>query len=271
MAGMGLRRVRLTGGEPLVRRDLPRLVTLLRAVTASRTSRCPRTPCCCGRRPGRCGTPAWTASTSRSTRCGRIASMPSPAGPAPTPRSSTACRSGGSRLQPIKVNAVIMRGRNDDEIEDFARITLDRPWHVRFIEVMPVGENLGSARTSTCRPWRCWPAPGHRLAATRCRSCGQRAGHLLPVRRRGRHGGRHHAHEPQLLRALQPDAPHGERPAAALPVRPHRDGPAHPLRAGEPLEPLIRHTLSIKPERHHLVQGSAAGSGGLLALSQIGG
>ncbi|HEV2735575.1 MAG TPA: radical SAM protein, partial [Longimicrobiaceae bacterium] len=32
MAGMGLRRVRLTGGEPLVRRDLPRLVRLIRAV-----------------------------------------------------------------------------------------------------------------------------------------------------------------------------------------------------------------------------------------------
>jgi cyclic pyranopterin phosphate synthase len=43
------------------------------------------------------------------------------------------------------------------------------------------------------------------------------------------------------------------------------------LRAGQPLEPLIRHTLQIKPERHHLVQGSAIGSGGLRALSQVGG
>jgi cyclic pyranopterin phosphate synthase len=43
------------------------------------------------------------------------------------------------------------------------------------------------------------------------------------------------------------------------------------LRAGDPLEPLIRETLRIKPERHHLVQGSAAGSGGLVALSQTGG
>ena len=33
-----------------------------------------------------------------------------------------------------------MRGINDDEIEDFARLTLDHPWHVRFIELMPVGE-----------------------------------------------------------------------------------------------------------------------------------
>ena len=43
------------------------------------------------------------------------------------------------------------------------------------------------------------------------------------------------------------------------------------LETGDPLEPHIRRTLEIKPERHQLVQGSAAGSGGLLALSQVGG
>jgi hypothetical protein len=43
------------------------------------------------------------------------------------------------------------------------------------------------------------------------------------------------------------------------------------LRSGAPLEPLIAHTLTIKPERHYLIQGSASGSGGLRALSQVGG
>jgi GTP 3',8-cyclase len=38
---------------------------------------------------------------------------------------------------PIKINTVVMRGINDDEIEDFARLTLNRPYHVRFIELMP--------------------------------------------------------------------------------------------------------------------------------------
>jgi len=33
-----------------------------------------------------------------------------------------------------------MRGINDDELLDYARLTLERPWHVRFIELMPVGE-----------------------------------------------------------------------------------------------------------------------------------
>jgi cyclic pyranopterin phosphate synthase len=40
-------------------------------------------------------------------------------------------------MQPIKINTVVMRGINDDEIEDFARLTIDKPYHVRFIELMP--------------------------------------------------------------------------------------------------------------------------------------
>jgi cyclic pyranopterin phosphate synthase len=43
-------------------------------------------------------------------------------------------------LGPIKINVVVMRGINDDEIADFAALTRDNPWHVRFIELMPVGE-----------------------------------------------------------------------------------------------------------------------------------
>ena len=42
-------------------------------------------------------------------------------------------------LLPIKVNAVVIRGRNDDEIDDFIRFAKDRPIDVRFIELMPMG------------------------------------------------------------------------------------------------------------------------------------
>ncbi len=42
-------------------------------------------------------------------------------------------------FSPIKINVVSMRGINDDEVLDFAKITLDRPFSVRFIEVMPTG------------------------------------------------------------------------------------------------------------------------------------
>jgi cyclic pyranopterin phosphate synthase len=40
-------------------------------------------------------------------------------------------------LLPIKINTVVMRGINDDEILDFARMTYKDGWHVRFIELMP--------------------------------------------------------------------------------------------------------------------------------------
>ena len=42
-------------------------------------------------------------------------------------------------LSPVKLNVVIARGMNDDEIEDFAVMTETVPIHVRFIEVMPMG------------------------------------------------------------------------------------------------------------------------------------
>jgi GTP 3',8-cyclase len=40
-------------------------------------------------------------------------------------------------ISPVKLNAVILRGVNDDEIEDLARLTFQFPFHVRFIEFMP--------------------------------------------------------------------------------------------------------------------------------------
>lgn len=43
-------------------------------------------------------------------------------------------------LLPIKLNAVVTRGYNDDTVSDLARLTICRGWHVRFIELMPVGK-----------------------------------------------------------------------------------------------------------------------------------
>ncbi len=42
-------------------------------------------------------------------------------------------------LSPIKINVVAMEGFNRDEVVDFGRLTLERGWHVRFIELMPMG------------------------------------------------------------------------------------------------------------------------------------
>jgi cyclic pyranopterin phosphate synthase len=44
-------------------------------------------------------------------------------------------------FKPIKINVVVMRGINDDEILDLARLTLDRPYHIRFIEFMDINND----------------------------------------------------------------------------------------------------------------------------------
>ncbi len=43
-------------------------------------------------------------------------------------------------LAPIKLNLVALRGINDDEVNAFADLTYQHAWHMRFIELMPVGE-----------------------------------------------------------------------------------------------------------------------------------
>ncbi len=44
-------------------------------------------------------------------------------------------------FDPVKINVVLIRGVNDDEIEAFARLSLETPFHVRFIEFMPLERN----------------------------------------------------------------------------------------------------------------------------------
>ncbi len=46
-------------------------------------------------------------------------------------------------LTPIKFNCVVTRGFNDADVVDLARLTLDHPWEVRFIELMPFGGTAG--------------------------------------------------------------------------------------------------------------------------------
>ena len=42
----------------------------------------------------------------------------------------------------LKLNVVVMAGINDDEVEDFAALALDRDWTIRFIEYMPLGDSV---------------------------------------------------------------------------------------------------------------------------------
>jgi len=45
---------------------------------------------------------------------------------------------------PIKINIVVMKGINDNEVLDFARLAIDQPYHIRFIECMPIGLQTNS-------------------------------------------------------------------------------------------------------------------------------
>ncbi len=52
-------------------------------------------------------------------------------------------------FDPLKLNVVMIPGVNENEIEDLAQLTIDRRWHVRFIEFMPIG----NAQLFSHRAW----------------------------------------------------------------------------------------------------------------------
>ena len=273
MAGMGLRRVRITGGEPLVRRDVPSLIGMLAAVPGIRDIALSTNAVLLGDQADalrEAGVDRVNVSLD-SLRPDRVDAI------ARRPGSYQQIMDGLAAAErvgfaPIKINVVVMRGRNDDELEDFARLTLERPWHVRFIEVMPVGENLDvSAREYV-------PAPE---MLRRVRAIGE----LRPVDGPPGNGPATYFRfpaAPGTVGVITPmshnycDRCNRMRLTADGQLRPCLFGEIQtnlrdPLRNREPLRPLIEHTLRIKPDRHNLVQGSAVGSGGLLALSQVGG
>ena len=55
-------------------------------------------------------------------------------------------------LEPIKVNVVLLKNQNTEEILDFVKMTLDKPVHIRFIEMMPLGDQTTNWKESYI-PW----------------------------------------------------------------------------------------------------------------------
>jgi cyclic pyranopterin phosphate synthase len=142
-AELGVRKVRLTGGEPTVR---PNLVALVRRIAAI---------------PG-------IADLAMTTNGIRLAALAGPLAAAGLGRVNVSLDSldaekfrkitrwgnvddvlaglaaaEAAGLGPIKLNAVIVRGFNDDDVVALARLTQTRPWVVRFIEMMPFGSVAG--------------------------------------------------------------------------------------------------------------------------------
>ncbi|HYA40518.1 MAG TPA: GTP 3',8-cyclase MoaA [Syntrophobacteraceae bacterium] len=134
---MGISKVRLTGGEPLVRRDALGLCENISKVSGLKSlSLTTNGVLLCDFAAGlfQAGIRRINVSldTLKPERFAQITKMDLFdrvwAG------IMTALQAGFS---PVKLNAVVMRGVNDDEIEDLARLTFQFPFHVRFIEFMP--------------------------------------------------------------------------------------------------------------------------------------
>ena len=270
LAPLGLRRIRITGGEPTIRPALETLIAQIHAIgtvediaLSTNGARLPELAA----RLRAAGLDRVNMSVD-SLRPERIASIARRNLGFDPIAAATAAEAAG--LSPIKLNVVVMRGINDDEIEDFAHLTLEHPWNVRFIELMPVGdlrdltwehvvpsdeilERIGrlGALSPVAGPVRGnGPAAYHRLAGaagsvgvitpmthTYCGSCNR-----VRLTADGR-----------LRTCLYGD---------------HEVNLRDALRAGAPLEPLFRQALAEKPQAHDLLQMKV---GGLRALSQVGG
>lgn len=142
-ASAGIRKVRLTGGEPLIRQDIVRLVEKVARISAIED----------------------LSLTTNGTKLARLAAPLADAGLKRVNISLDSLDRDNFRqitrgdslmavlkgidaafqadLLPVKINMVVMKGINDHEVEKFARMTLDRNIHIRFIEYMPM---LGQER-----------------------------------------------------------------------------------------------------------------------------
>ena len=181
---LGVRKVRLTGGEPLVRRGIDELVRRLRAIEGIRelamTTNGARLAEYAERLKSagldRLNVSLDTLDPEKYRKITRIGSL------SDTLAGLDAARSAG--FTRIKLNAVLMGGVNDDEIPALAELARDGAFDVRFIELMPIGE---------CADWdrkRFIPAErvlevlpkAQRVHRTALRSCGvRRAGRARSV------------------------------------------------------------------------------------------
>ena len=139
---LGVRKIRLTGGEPLVRKGLfdfirslaelpekPELTLTTNGMLLAENAE----------RLKKAGLSRINVSLD-SLQAERFSVMTRRSGLEKVLEGLRAAETAG--LAPIKINMVPILGVNEDEIADFARLTFDHPWQVRFIEFMPVSSGL---------------------------------------------------------------------------------------------------------------------------------
>jgi cyclic pyranopterin phosphate synthase len=272
-ASIGVRSVRLTGGEPLVRRDVPRLIARLARIPgiddiALSTNGLLLAPLADELRAAGLRRVNISLDTLRPDRFAEIARRP---GLDRVLAGIDAALAAG--LGPLKINCVVMRGHNDDELAAFAALTRDRPIFVRFIEVMPVIENVELARAS------------YMTAAEMLTAIGSTAA-LVPVAGPGGNGPARYFAFPGAAGAVGVISPLSHDYCQTCNrVRLSADGRLRlclfgdndidlrtPVRAGATRDELVavfRDAMYVKPERHHLDLGRPASA--MRALSEIGG
>jgi cyclic pyranopterin phosphate synthase len=140
-AGAGIRKVRLTGGEPLARKNIDRLVAQLARIESLEDLSLTTNGLLL----------AEQAEALAAAGLKRVNVSLDTLNPA---KFKEICRrgdietviagiraAGAAGLRPVKVNAVVMRGRNEKEAADFVRFALDEGVIVRFIEYMPFNKD----------------------------------------------------------------------------------------------------------------------------------
>ncbi len=272
-AGVGVRSIRLTGGEPLLRRNLETLVRAIAQIEGIDDISLSTNGLLLEEQvEGLAAAGLQRINVSLdSLRADRFEALARRPGLERVLRGIDAALACG--LGPIKLNCVVMRGKNDDELADFAELTRDRAIYVRFIEVMPVHENLGIQAQAFMSAGEILD----RVAAI---------GALEPVGGpRGNGPARYFAFAGAAgaVGVISPlshdycDRCNRVRLRADGKLQLCLFGDQHvdlrgPLRAGASLEALgslMGSAMLIKPERHHLRLGEA--SSRMRALSEIGG
>ena len=267
----GVRKVRLTGGEPLLRPDIVPLVASLKQAgirDLSLTTNGMLLPGMAARLKAagldRVNISLDTLDPERFraiTRGGEIGRV-----------WDAVAGAEEAGLLPIKLNVVVMGGVNDDEVVPFALLTRDNDYHVRFIEYMPVAGNNWDRK-------RCVPASELKARISA-------AGVLTPLRFRGLGPSRNYRMEGArgVIGFISPVSDHFCRCCNRL--RLTATGILRPclfdaagidareaLRRGcgdVELDSLIRRAAASKPGGHGLDTGDKAHSG-LPSMSHIGG
>jgi cyclic pyranopterin phosphate synthase len=139
LASMGVDAVRLTGGEPLVRRDFPRLAGMLADVPGLEDLAVTTNGFLLERDAGplvEAGVRRFNVSIDSLQRDRFFAMTRRDA--LPRVLRGLEALAAYPEAHPIKINAVAMRGFTEDEVLPFARFAREHPYEVRFIEFMPL-------------------------------------------------------------------------------------------------------------------------------------